>query len=179
MQFNEAEEKRLRGVLADYQGRIEAVPGLESEWTALTRDYDARKQTYDQLVTKSEEARVAVDLERRQIGEQFSILDPATVPLRPISPVRYQINAIGLAVGLLLGVGITALLELKDRSFRTEVDIVDVLALPVLAIVPYVRSAQDHARFVRRQRLATAGAVLAVGGVAYVVWSMRLWTFLI
>jgi polysaccharide chain length determinant protein (PEP-CTERM system associated) len=179
LQFNEAEEKRLRGVLADYQGRIEAVPGLETEWTALTRDYDARKLTYDQLVTKSEEARVAVDLERRQIGEQFRILDPATVPLRPISPVRYQINAIGLAVGLLLGVGITALLELRDRSFRTEVDIVDVLAVPVLAIIPFVRSAQDQARFVRRQRLATAGAVLAVGGVAYVVWSMRLWTFLI
>jgi len=179
LQFKEAEEKRLRGVLASYQGRIEAVPKLESEWTALTRDYDARKLSYDQLVTKSEEARRAVDLERRQIGEQFQILDPATVPLRPISPMRYQINAIGLAVGLLLGVGIAALLELRDRSFRTELDVVDVLALPVLAIVPYARTAQDHARQLRRQRLATIGGVLAVASAAFVVWSMRLWNFLI
>jgi uncharacterized protein involved in exopolysaccharide biosynthesis len=179
MQFKEAEEKRLRGVLAEYQARIEAVPSLESEWTALTRDYDARKTAYDQLVTKSEEARVALDLERRQIGEQFRILDPATVPLRPISPMRYQINLIGLAVGLLFGFGIAALLELKDRSFRTEADIVDVLSLPVLAVVPYIRTPQDHARQVRRQLLATVGGVLTCGGVAYVVWSMSLWNFLI
>jgi polysaccharide chain length determinant protein (PEP-CTERM system associated) len=179
IEFKEAEEKQLRGALAEYQSRIEAVPSVESEWTALTRDYDARKAAYDQLVTKSEEARVAVDLERRQIGEQFRILDPATVPLRPISPMRYQINAIGLAIGLLLGLGIAALLELRDRSFRTEVDIVDVLSLPVLAIVPYVLTNQDRAREVRRQRMATISGVLALGGVAYVVWSMSLWNFLI
>jgi polysaccharide chain length determinant protein (PEP-CTERM system associated) len=179
VEFKEAEEKRLRAVLADYQNHIEAVPRVESEWTALTRDYDARKAAYDQLVTKSEDARVAVDLERRQIGEQFRILDPATVPQRPISPMRYQISGIGLVVGLLLGFVIAAVLELKDRSFRTEVDIVNVLALPVLAIVPHILTAQERARLGRRQRLATGAAVLAIGGVAYVVWSMRLWNFLI
>ena len=123
--------------------------------------------------------RVAVDLERRQIGEQFRIVDAAIVPNRPISPVRIQINAIGLAVGLLLGLGIAALLELRDGSLRTEGDILSVLSLPVLAIVPYVQTSQERGR--RKRRLAFVGASGAVAAfaAAYVFWTMQLWKFVV
>jgi polysaccharide chain length determinant protein (PEP-CTERM system associated) len=177
--FKESEEKRLRGVIAEYQRRIEAVPGVESEWTALTRDYDTRKQAYEELLEKSEEARVAVDLERRQIGEQFRIVDAATVSLRPISPVRLQINAIGLVIGLLVGLGGAALLELTDGSLQTEGDIVWALALPVLAIVPYVETSRERVRRLQKLALVSVTGITAVVGAAYIFWTMRLWNFLV
>ena len=42
--FKDAEERRISRTIAEYQGRIEAVPGVESEWLALTRDYDTLRQ---------------------------------------------------------------------------------------------------------------------------------------
>lgn len=177
--FKESEELRLRAAIAEYQRRIEAVPGVESEWVALTRDYDTQQDAYKELLTKSEDARVAVDLEKRQIGEQFRILDGARVPTRPISPMRLQINAIGLAIGLMLGLGVGALLELKDASFRSEMDVVGVLSLPVLAIVPFVETAAERTRRVRRVGLVAATGVAAFGAATYVFWAMRLWNFVV
>ena len=83
--------------------RIEQIPGVESEWVAVTRDYETQQASYKDLLTKSEQSRVAADLEKRQVGEQFRVLDPARPPLRPIGVKRIQINAAGAAAGLVLG----------------------------------------------------------------------------
>src|SRR5436190_5269921 len=114
IQFKTSEEKRLRAEIAEYQRRVEAVPGLESEWVALTRDYDTQQISYKELLTKSSAAKVAADLEVQQIGEHFRIVDPATVPVRPLPSIRMQVNAAGFALGLIIGFGIAAFLEIRD-----------------------------------------------------------------
>jgi uncharacterized protein involved in exopolysaccharide biosynthesis len=178
IEFNQAEERRLRAVVTDYERRIEAVPAVESEWIALSRDYDAEQQVYTDLLSKSEQARIAADLERRQVGEQFRILDPAQVPVRPASPNRRQISAFGAVGSLLLGLVLAALVELRDSTFRMESEIVDLLALPVIALVPYIESAAD--RRWRRLRLLLASGTgmiaLVVGG--YVFWVLDLWRYI-
>lgn len=177
--FQEAEEQRLRKVLADYQARIEAVPGLESEWMKLTRDYDTLQEQYKDLLAKSQQSKVSLELELAQIGEQFRVLDHATVPAGPISPIRLQINGIGFGVGLLIGLVVVASLEVRDSSFRTEADVLDVLALPVLALVPYVESRDDLDRE-RRRRLWLSGAVgVAVLAGSYVFWTLELWKHIV
>ncbi len=175
--FKESEEKRLRDTVVDYQNRIAAVPGLESEWIALTRDYDTQKESYRQLLAKSENSRVAADLERKQIGEQFRILDPARVPIRPISPNRRKINGLGAALGLFLGLGVAVLLEFRSSSFRSEADVVELLNLPVLALVPLVETAADLRARRRRHLLSAAAMVAVVAAGGYVFWAMKLWRY--
>lgn len=177
--FKEQEERRVRDLIADYQRRIEAVPGLESEWSVLNRDYDTLQMAYKDLLQKSEQSKVAADLERKQIGEQFRVVDAPRVPSRPISPVRFQINGIGAGVGLLLGLVLVALLELADTGFRTRGDIMDVLDLPVLANVPLVESEADVRARRWRSMLASAAAVAALTGGGYVFWVMRLWKYVV
>ena len=177
--FKESEEARVRATIAEFQRRIEAVPGLESEFVALTRDYDTQQIAYRELLAKSQTANLAEKLEEESIGERFRVVDPATVPLRPLPSQRIRYNAIGLAIGLLLGLAAAVLLELRDKSFRTEGDVLDALSLPVLATVPYVQSAADKAAQ-KRQRLAASLAgttCLAVAG--YLTWSLKLWNSLI
>ena len=77
--FKEGEERRLRALIADYQARIEAVPGLESEWTALDRDYATLQESYKNLLTKSEEVEGRGQPGAQQIGEQFRVLDRPSV----------------------------------------------------------------------------------------------------
>jgi uncharacterized protein involved in exopolysaccharide biosynthesis len=178
-QFKDSELQRLRGLVAEYQRRMEAVPGLESEWVALTRDYETQQNAYRDLLGKSEQSKVAVNLERRQIGEQFRVLDPAGVPVRPISPNRILINGIGVTAGLFLGLVIAALLEFRDATFRTERDVLEALSLPVLALVPYVVTVAERTRRSRLRLAVTVAASLALVVAGYVAWTLRLWTFVI
>jgi polysaccharide chain length determinant protein (PEP-CTERM system associated) len=179
IQFKEAEDRRLRATIAGYQARIEAVPGLESEWISLSRDYDTLQANYKQLLSKSEDSKVAANLERRQIGEQFRVLDPARVPERPVSPKRIQINGMGAALGLLIGLGLIGLMEYRDSSFRTDVDVVNLLSLPVLAVVPQIVTRAEQRRAKRRRlMLSMAGTLVfvVVGGGLF--WYLKLWNYL-
>src|SRR5256885_16966223 len=87
---------------------------------ALTRDYDTLQKVYTSLLSKSEDAKVAANLERRQIGDQFKGIDAARLPERPFSPDRPLINVGGIVGGLLLGFALIALIEFLDDSFRPD-----------------------------------------------------------
>jgi polysaccharide chain length determinant protein (PEP-CTERM system associated) len=175
IQFKESEEVRLRSIAGEYQRRIEAVPGIESEWAVLTRDYETLQTAYRELLNKSEQAKLSIQLEQQKMGDQFRILDNARVPMTPIGAVRLQINLIGLGIGLLLGLAVVALLELRDASFRSETDVYETLSLPVLTVVPYVETARARARHARNRLWLTAATVLATTGAGYVFWSLQLW----
>ena len=136
MAAKRAEEIRLRGVGAVYQARLEAVPTRETELSELTRDYSTLQSMYSSLLSKNEESKIAASLERRQIGEQFKILDPAKTAERPFSPNRQRINIVGAVAGLCFGLCLAGLLEYKDTAFRTGDDVIAVLGLPVLAQIP-------------------------------------------
>jgi polysaccharide chain length determinant protein (PEP-CTERM system associated) len=173
----EAEDKRLRAVLSGYQARIAAIPARETELVELTRDYETLRAIYTNLLAKSETARAAADLERRQIGEQFKLLDPARLPERPISPNRLQINSVGAAVGLGVGLGLLLLLEYRDSTLRTEADVLDALSLPVLALVPWMMSVAERERRARRRRslrLVLVATLLLVVGGAVIAWRFGL-----
>jgi len=167
----QAEEKRLRQIAAGYQQRVELAPTRESEMIELTRDYTTLQTQYTSLLQKKEESQISANLERRQIGEQFKLLDPARLPERPTSPNRQQINTFGMIFGLGIGIGLIVLVELRDTSFKTDEDLVSVLSLPVLAVVPLMQSNAERRRsFGLRLILnlglgATVAACLAV--VAY------------
>lgn len=177
--FKESEERRVRAEVSEYQRRLEAVPGLESEWVKLTRDYDTQQIAYRELLTKSTAAQVAKNLEDQDIGERFRIVDPAQVPVHPLPSLRVRYNAGGLVFGLFVGLGIAALLELMDRSFRSDSEVLEVLALPVLASVPQVETLKEKARVQRRLRMVSLAGVACVVVAGYVTWTLKLWNSLL
>ena len=130
------EQADLQKQIRVFQGRISASPQIEEEYKALTRDHQTAQAFYEDLMKKQRESEMATDLERRQEGEQFRVLDPPSLPERPTFPNRLNIALGGLAFGFCLGGGTAFLLEAKDQSLRTEPDVVAVLKLPVLVSVP-------------------------------------------
>ena len=89
----EADVARLRQSVSDYQRRVDAVPGHESELTALMRDYETLQKIYTSLLAKKEDSKISANLERQQVGEQFKILDPARLPETAVQPEPAQIDA--------------------------------------------------------------------------------------
>jgi protein tyrosine kinase modulator len=159
----EKEEARLKKVIAEYQRRIDATPTRESELIELTRDYSTIQQMYRTLLTKNEDAKISADLERRQIGEQFRVIDPARIPQQPFSPDRVRITLLGALGGLTLGIGLIALLEYRDTTLKTDEDVLTALSLPVLALVPAIRSAAEQQRLRRRRLLLSITSAATVG----------------
>jgi polysaccharide chain length determinant protein (PEP-CTERM system associated) len=132
------EEKRVRAALVDYTKRINAMPMRESDLTDLMRDYQTLQENYRALLTKKEDSKVAADLEHRQIGEQFKILDAPHVPKQPSSPNRARLNLFGVLVGLGLGCALAMGLEWFDLTLRSESDVWSALNVPVVALIPAV-----------------------------------------
>jgi hypothetical protein len=165
----QAEEKRLRQIAAGYQQRVELAPTRESELIELTRDYETLQKQYTSLLSKKEESQISANLERRQIGEQFKLLDPARLPERPTSPNRQQINTFGMVFGLVIGIGLIVLVELRDTSFKTDEDVLSVLGLPVLAVVPLMQSNAERRRTFRLRLLMNMGLGATVAACLTVV----------
>ena len=170
-----SEEARLRAVIASYRSRVEAAPARQTQLVALTRDYETLQRQYRTLLENFEDSKVAANLERRQIGEQFRILDPARVPERPFTPNRLLISGGGLFGGLLLGLLLAAAMEFKDRTLRTADDVALCVSLPVLVAVPTVTTALDRLR-ARRQRLIgwSVTATLGIGILAAILVAWRM-----
>lgn len=167
---NRLDEGRLRAAANGYQARVEMVPHRETELVELSRDYGTLQGTYTSLLAKKEEANISANLERLQAGEQFKVLDPARVPVRPITD-RTRIRSMGMLAGLGIGVCLIGLLEYRDSTFRTDSEASSVLSLPVLAVVPMMESPQEHRRM-RVRRLALnfslgAGVAACLAVVAY------------
>jgi polysaccharide chain length determinant protein (PEP-CTERM system associated) len=158
------EQRKIHGEMALYQSRLDAAPIRESELTELMRDYETIQSIYTGLLAKREDSKVAANLELRQVGEQFRVLDPARVPQAPFSPDRMRIELLGIAAGLLLGLGAAGLREYLDQTLKTEDDVRSVLGLPVIATVPVLTGTRKPAGSWRTRvaRRAPVGAVVGL-----------------
>jgi uncharacterized protein involved in exopolysaccharide biosynthesis len=168
----QAQERQLRAIATTYQARLEMVPARETELTELTRDYTTLQEIYNGLLAKTEAARVALNIERGQIGEQFKLLDPARIPEKPFTPNRQLIDLVGAGVGLLVGLALVGVQEYRDTSFKAEEDVIRLLSLPVLARIPLMPSVGDDVRASKRRMVVSAAAVamIVVGGA--VMWKL-------
>ncbi|HEV8396563.1 MAG TPA: hypothetical protein VGQ37_19915 [Vicinamibacterales bacterium] len=76
----------------------------------LIAEHEVLLATYKQMVAHSEASKLAINLERRQIGEQFKIIDGARLPEKPLSRRLFPYLALGALTGL--GAGLVASLLL-------------------------------------------------------------------
>jgi len=140
---SKVEGESLREQIAMYQRRVENTPKTEQELFTLTRDYDLLKTNYQSLLDKRIQAKMAENMERRQMGEQFRVLDPARMPEKPFKPDPRKIILIGTFLGLVLGGGLGYMRETMDRSFRKPEEIERFLGFPVIATIPKIEKRKD------------------------------------
>jgi polysaccharide chain length determinant protein (PEP-CTERM system associated) len=129
------DQAAIQSQLHIYQERIASSPEVEEEYKSITRDNQTAQTFYDELLNKIQTATMAANLEKRQQGEQFRVMDEPNLPESPSSPKRPVFVAGGLAAGLGLGLLIVALLEYLDTALRSERDIWAFTKLPTLGVI--------------------------------------------
>jgi protein tyrosine kinase modulator len=154
----------LRTQVGIYQRRIENTPRREQELALIARDWESTRELFRSLLGKRGEAEMAADLEQRQRGEQFRIVDPANLPDRSAGPKRVRLFLIGLVLGIGVSAIIVMLVEHLDTSYRSVEEVRAFENVPILSTVPKIVTEGDRLRSRRLFRLSTAG--VAVGLLA-------------
>lgn len=172
----QAEIERLGTLAADIEGRLGATPRIAEQLAALEQESENLGLSLKSYSGKRLDATVASNMERRQKGEQFRVLERAFAPPNATSPNRPAIMLLGAIFGLSLGIGLAVLRELTDSSYHAARPLQSSLRIPVLASIPAILLEADRAarrrRSVREAVTATAVAatmlVLSAAGYVYV-----------
>lgn len=153
------ERRELERNIATIESKVARSPKREQEMISLTRDYENLKRSYDELLRKKLDADVSQNLEKRQKGEQFQILDPANLPEDPFVPNRLKVFGIAVLAALLVGFGGAIGLEAVDPTVREAKDFRAFSDLPVLASIPSIHD-KAYAKKVGRRRAAVFGSLI-------------------
>jgi polysaccharide biosynthesis transport protein len=160
------EQTKLQGPLQQqidfHVAKLERVPIFEQQIAGLMRDYDSLRSHYQSLLDKKLSAQMASELETRQKGERFVILDSAPIPDRPFGPNRVLIGLAGLVLGLLGGAALAIAIEMMDLSVRSEHEATELLGIPVLAGIPQMYTALE----VRSRRIRFALALILTASLS-------------
>ena len=163
-----AEIARLREEGAALEARLAATPRVAEQLDALQREWMSLNGSYQSYSGKRLEANVAANMERRQKGEQFRVLEPAFPPPQPASPNRILIIAAGMLLGLFAGAGLVFALDMADSSYHVPRTVQESLRIPVLAAIPAILLDADR-RARRRRQMREAFAATAVTATVLVV----------
>lgn len=152
-----------------HASKLERVPLFEQQMSGLMRDYDTLRVHYNGLLDKKLSAEMASELETRQKGERFVILDSAPVPQEPYSPNRPMIILAGLIGGLLGGLGLATVAEMQDESVRNEREAARVMGKPVLVGIPRILNKQQRRQMRLRSISVLAGTVACSAVIGFVL----------
>jgi polysaccharide chain length determinant protein (PEP-CTERM system associated) len=140
----EHQQAQLQSQIRGYQARIQSTPAVQEQFKNITRDHATAQQFYDDLLGKMNQSKMATDLEKRQQGETFKVMDAPNLPEEPTFPNRLVFVLGGVVGGLILGTLIVALIEYRDTAVRSERDIWAFTKLPTLAVIGFTGDEQPE-----------------------------------
>jgi polysaccharide chain length determinant protein (PEP-CTERM system associated) len=171
----EEEMQRLENLGVEIQNLLAATPAVAEKLDGLERRYQHLFGSYQDFSNRRLEATVQAQLERRQLGEQFRVLEAAFVAPEPTSPNRPVLMVLSLVLAIAVAGALGIVLEATDSSVHTVRQLQNAIQLPVLASIPKIMLESDR-RALRRQRIRTGLAAMTmvlfalIGGVASYVW---------
>jgi polysaccharide chain length determinant protein (PEP-CTERM system associated) len=171
----QGEIDRLQAQAETFRTLLAETPRVAEQLDALGRQYQSQLDSYHLYIRRQQEASVQADMERRQLGEQFRVLEAAFIAPQPSSPNRLLILVLALFFAAAVAAGTAVMLEVTDASVHDARQIQAIMNLPVLASIPQIWLESDRIlrrRKLIRQALASAALVMFVliGGAANYAW---------
>jgi len=130
---DEIEEKKQERL--ELENTLDDIPDEQLKAIKLERERSASEDIYKMLLKRTREAQINQAVE----SESVAILEPAVPPSRPRRQDSMKKIAMGLILGLTLGLGTVLLIEELNRSIKTKEDVTNYLKLDILGIIPQVK----------------------------------------
>lgn len=166
LQSLETQEKNMRERAAEFEKRVLETPDVESAYVDLRRQYESALARYRDVSAKESEAQIAQTLESERKGETFSIIEPPSQPMSPHRPNRPLLAVAGVILGLMGGVAVAGAAGFLSGQVYGARQIAALTGEPPLAVVPYLRTADEGRRMRQRLIIAALLALIALIAVA-------------
>lgn len=126
----------LTAQVAAAEQKLKELNAVEREYYRLRQDVEITKRNYELYLTKLEESRISDAMNTERISS-VSLVEPASVPMRPVSPKVLLNLLVAVFVGALGGIALAFIAEILGDKIATPEDAERLLGVPVLATVPY------------------------------------------
>lgn len=102
------------------------------QFAVLNQEARSRKQLYEDLYTKLQEANVSAGIKATNI----TVVDPARTESNPISPRKTVNLALGLMIGLCFGLATAFTVDNLDRTIVSPAEIENMSGIPQIGVIP-------------------------------------------
>ena len=130
--INRQREADTRAALEAQRAKVLKLKSMRDEGSVLLRDLESAQRAFEGVSARLTQS----GLESQSTQSNVNVLSQAVAPIRPSSPNILLNTALSIVVGLVLGIGIALLLELRDRRVRGVEDVMQALKLPILGVMP-------------------------------------------
>lgn len=144
-------ESNLRSNIAKNRSLLQNIPAAKAELDNLEREKQSQKNLYESMLSRQGQSEVSKQMTVQDKSTVFRVVDPAVLPIMPVSPNRKKLILLGILAGLGGGIGLVILKDQMDDSVKS-VDMARTFGLPILAVIPRIEDPQQIAEQVRRDR---------------------------
>jgi succinoglycan biosynthesis transport protein ExoP len=123
-------------------GTMSGAASIKNQLAILERERESNKKIYDDLAAAYSKTEVSTQAEVQDKSGRFRIVDPAILPIKPVSPDRVNIILLGIIGGLAAAFGLLVLLDMFDKSVK-DLDTLKSFGIPVLAIIPHIQDPKE------------------------------------
>jgi polysaccharide chain length determinant protein (PEP-CTERM system associated) len=148
----------LRVRETDYADKIETlkqkinlVPQVEAEQTALNRDYQVTLRKHNELLVRKEQADLARKADVSAADIKFKVVDPPLAPKTASGPNRLLLYTITLVMGFATGLGLAFLISQLNPVLLKGSQLTSLTSYPVLGVVSHLNKV--YIKKINRSRL--------------------------
>ena len=144
-------EKNLNANIARNRSLLHNIPAAKAKLEALEREKLSQKSLYESMLSRQGQSEVSKQMTVQDKSTVFRIVDPAILPIKPVSPDRKKLILLGILAGIGGGIGLIILKDQMDDSVKS-VDIARHFGLPILAVIPQMVDPQQIVLQSRKDR---------------------------
>ncbi len=125
----------LKKVRAGYESKLQTLPAVQQQLTNLNRQLSVEENLYTLLLQKLEETKIS----EAGVTSNVAIIDTAYVSNSPVKPNKKLDLAIGVVLGIFLGLVIIFIIEYADKTLAEENEIERITdGIPIVGRIPKI-----------------------------------------
>jgi capsular exopolysaccharide synthesis family protein len=133
-------EKQLQSAFdGQKQQAYKMSEGLD-QYGILKREVESGNDLYEDLLKKLKEAGVVASLKAATVD----VIDPATLPTKPVEPNTSLVLALSILLGLAAGIACTFAAESLDNLIRSPEEVEILTGAPLFGMIPHIKGMLPH-----------------------------------
>jgi polysaccharide chain length determinant protein (PEP-CTERM system associated) len=144
-------EANLHANIMRNRSLLQNIPAAKAKLEDLEREKQSQKNLYESMLSRQGQSEVSKQMTVQDKSTVFRVVDPAVLPIKPVSPNRKKLILLGILAGIGGGLGLVILKDQMDNTVKS-VDMAKQFGLPILAVIPRIEDPQQIAQQIRLDR---------------------------